>query len=64
MQAKIRDDIVIHGFRHAFRDRLRGAQCPSDMIDQLGGWTAQSSGEKYGDGFDLHSIVRVLERME
>ena len=36
----------------------------SDMIDQLGGWTAQSSGEKYGDGFDLHSIVRVLERME
>ena len=64
MQTNFRDDIVIHGFRHAFRDRLRAVQCPSEAIDQIGSWTAQSSGEKYGDGFDLHSIVRVLERME
>jgi len=64
MQAKFRNDIVIHGFRHAIRDRLRNVECPSEAIDQIGGWTAQSSGEKYGDGFDLYSIIRVLERME
>ena len=38
MQTHFRDDIVIHGFRHALRDRLRAVQCPSEMIDHIGGW--------------------------
>ena len=37
MQANFRDDIVMHGFRHAMRDRLRAVSCPSEMIDQIGG---------------------------
>jgi len=39
LQSNFREDIVIHGFRHAMRDRLRAAQCPSEMIDQIGGWS-------------------------
>ena len=35
MRANFRSDIVIHGFRHAFRDRLRAVDCPSEMIEQL-----------------------------
>ena len=34
--ANFRDDIVVHGFRHAIRDRLRAVSCPSEIIDQIG----------------------------
>jgi integrase len=60
MQTHFRDDIVIHGFRHAFRDRLRGAQCPSDMIDQLGGWSSEKIGEGYGDGYSKADLSRIM----
>ena len=38
LHANFRKDIVIHGFRHAMRDLLRAIGCPSEMIDQIGGW--------------------------
>ena len=44
---------TIHSFRHSFRDRLRAAQCPTEMIDQLGGWSRQAIGERYGSGYGL-----------
>ena len=47
------NDYVIHSFRHSMRDRLRAANCPSDMIDQIGGWSKKSIGEGYGEGYDL-----------
>ena len=37
---KLMDDYVIH----SFRDRLRTVECPSDIIDQLGGWSLKSVG--------------------
>ena len=33
------------------RDRLRAVNCPSDMIDQIGGWSSGKVGEGYGEGF-------------
>ncbi len=60
MQTKFRNDIVIHGFRHAFRDRLRGAQCPSDMIGQLGGWSSGKIDEGYGDSYSMESKKQRL----
>ena len=44
---------TIHSFRHSFRDRLRVAQCPTEMIDQLGGWSRQAIGERHGSGYGL-----------
>jgi integrase len=29
---------TMHSFRHSMRDRLRAVECPSDVIDQIGGW--------------------------
>ena len=63
MQKNSRDDIVIHGFRHALRDRLRAAQCPSEMIDQIGGWSSGKIGEGYGDGFDNINLKQILCRI-
>ena len=55
---------VIHGFRHSFRDRLRAASAPIDMIDQLGGWSLQSVGQGYGDGYDLVSLIQVMSQLQ
>ena len=46
---------VIHGFRH----RLRAVSAPIDMIDQLGGWSLQSVGQGYGDGYSLEAMHHV-----
>ena len=44
---------VLHSFRHSMRDRLRNVECPSEIIDQIGGWTRESIGESYGVGHSL-----------
>ena len=49
-------DAVIHSFRHSFRDRLRNAGVQTEMIDQLGGWSRQSVGRSYGNGFSLRLL--------
>ena len=60
LQANFRNDIVIHGFRHALRDRLRAVNCPSEMIDQIGGWSSGKVGEGYGEG---HSVLQTTQWM-
>jgi integrase len=61
MQSHFREDIVIHGFRHALRDRLRAEQCPSEMMDQIGGWSSGKIGEGYGDGFNREVLVTAMK---
>ena len=63
IQTNFRDDIVIHGFRHALRDRLRAVQCPSEMIDQIGGWSSGKIGEGYGEGYDTINLNHILCRI-
>ena len=45
---------VMHSFRHSMRDRLRAINCPTEMIDQIGGWSSGKVGEGYGDGYTLN----------
>ena len=51
---------VVHGMRHAFRDRLRAVNAPMDMIDQLGGWSSRSIGQSYGDGFSVNDLAKTM----
>jgi len=44
---------TMHSFRHSMRDRLRAVECPSDMIDQIGGWATEGVGHSYGAGYEL-----------
>jgi integrase len=53
---------VVHSFRHSMRDRLRAVNCPSEMIDQIGGWSKRSVGEGYGEGFPLSFKLHHLSR--
>ena len=60
LRPRVPEGCVIHSFRHSLRDRLRAVQCPSDMIDQIGGWSTAGVGQSYGEGFDLLSKSRNL----
>jgi integrase len=55
---------VIHSLRHSMRDRLRAVECPSEVIDQIGGWTSSGVGQSYGSGYPDHVLSRWLERIE
>ncbi len=61
LKEKLLNDFVIHGFRHSFRDRLRAVECPSDIIDQLGGWSLKSVGQGYGKGYDMNITLKWVE---
>ena len=63
LKANFRDDIVVHGFRHAMRDRLRTVSCPSEMIDQIGGWTTAGVGQTYGEGYGLSNTVCWVKKI-
>tara|TARA_B100000963_G_scaffold350057_1_gene359812 strand:- start:236 stop:1159 length:924 start_codon:yes stop_codon:yes gene_type:complete len=61
LKEKLINDYVIHGFRHSFRDRLRAIECPSEIIDQLGGWSLRSIGQGYGKGYDMNITLKWIE---
>ena len=50
-KGKIGPGYTNHSFRHSMRDRLRAVECPSNIIDQIGGWLTHGVGSTYGTGF-------------
>ena len=64
LHANFRKDIVIHGFRHAMRDRLRAVSCPSEMIDQIGGWSSAKIGEGYVEGYSDLQTAQWMKRLQ
>ena len=53
LKDQLTDDYVIHSFRHSLRDRLRAVECPSDIVDSIGGWITVGVGQGYGRGYSL-----------
>ena len=60
LKPRVPEGCVIHSFRHSLRDRLRAVQCPSDMIDQIGGWTTVGVGQSYGEGYGLGLLQKFM----
>jgi integrase len=63
LKTSTKQDVVIHGLRHTFRDRLRAVEAPLDMIDQLGGWSLQSVGQGYGDGYSIEKLSEWMQKI-
>ena len=59
----VEEGAVIHSFRHSLRDRLREIECPSDIIDQIGGWRTYGLGQRYGKGYSLSVMHKWLKQM-
>ena len=54
---------TMHSFRHSMRDRLRAVECPSDIIDQIGGWATASVGQGYGEGYGLEVCAKWVRKL-
>ena len=54
------DNCVIHSFRHSLRDRLRAVECPSDIVDAIGGWKTSGVGHGYGNGYPLEVLEKWM----
>ena len=57
-------EYTLHGFRHSLRDRLREAECPSDIADQIGGWSTKNVGQGYGNGYALSTLLKWMKSIE
>ena len=55
---------VLHSFRHSMRDRLRNVECPSEIINQIGGWTRESVGEAYGEGHSFKLRFKWMIKLQ
>ena len=64
MKPRLEEDAVVHSLRHSMRDRLRAVECPSDVIDQIGGWSSSSIGASYGKGYDLTVLSKWMRMLE
>lgn len=56
-------DCVVHSFRHSLRDRLRAVECPSDIVDEIGGWKTIGVGHRYGNGYPLTVLSNWMRKM-
>ena len=63
LKPRVPDNCVIHSFRHSMRDRLRAVECPSDIIDAIGGWTTTGVGQRYGTGQPLKVKAKWMDRL-
>jgi integrase len=63
LKPRVPDGCVIHSFRHSMRDRLRAVECPSDIIDAIGGWTTTGVGQRYGTGQPLEVKAKWMGRL-
>jgi len=64
MKKVIGDDFIVHGLRHSLRDRLRAVECPSDIIDAIGGWTTKGIGHAYGKGYTVDILAKWMRKIE
>jgi len=60
LKEQLTDDYVMHSFRHSMRDRLRAVECPSDVVDSIGGWITAGVGQRYGDGYRLDILNKWM----
>lgn len=44
-------------------DKLRTVGCPAENIDQIGGWSLNSIGQNYGEGFSVSDLVDWLKKI-
>ena len=63
LKPRLPEGRVIHSYRHSLRDRLRAVECPSDIVDAIGGWTTEGIGQRYGKGYDLNVKAKWMEEI-
>ena len=63
IKATVKSNVSAHSFRHSMRDRLRAIQCPTEIIDACGGWSTDTVGSKYGNGYPIEVLHEWMQKM-
>ena len=63
LSSSVPSGCVVHSFRHSFKNRLRAAECPPDIIDRLCGWSVEGVGETYGEGYPLSVLSQWSNKL-
>ena len=63
LKAYVPKGCSIHSLRHSLRDRLREINCSTEMIDQIGGWSRDTVGQGYGEGYSLIALSEVMKQI-
>ena len=45
------------------RDRLRTVECPSEILDRIGGWLTAGVEQTYGKGYPLGVLNRWMSKI-
>ena len=45
------------------RDRLGVVECPSDVVDQIGGWLTNSLTNSYGKGYPTNILAKQIAKI-
>ena len=53
----VADECVIHSFRHSLRDRQREVECPSDVVDAIGGWVHRARWPRLWQGIQVGCLT-------
>ncbi len=56
--------ITFHSFRHSYRDALRRAKVPRDVVQALGGWASQGTDDDYGSGLESAFLAEYVAKVE
>jgi integrase len=56
--------ITFHSFRHSYRDALRRAMTPRDVVQALGGWASQGTDDDYGSGLESGFLADYVAKVE
>ena len=62
LHSYVPEGCTMHSFRHSMRDRLRAVECPSDIVDQIGGWVTAGVGHGYGNGYPLKVLHQWINK--
>ncbi|OUS07307.1 hypothetical protein A9Q96_08280 [Rhodobacterales bacterium 52_120_T64] len=63
IKATASDSCTMHSFRHSMRDRPRAVECPTELVDQIGGWSKSGNiGQSYGSGYSLEMMHKWLAK--
>ena len=63
LKEQLLNSYQVHGFRHSMRDRLRAVECPSDIVDRIGGWITYGVGQSYGKGYPLEILNKWMKKI-
>jgi integrase len=63
LKPMVSEGASMHSFRHSMRDRLRAVECPSDIVDQIGGWQTEGVGQGYGKGYQTDVLRKWMIKL-